>query len=166
MASQDSDISQQLAEWSKNVKRMVVVGIGNPIRMDDYVGLKIIHDLKGKVSKNVLLIEAETVPENAAQEIADFNPTHILLIDAGVMGLKPGEARLVSFEQLSNFPAFSTHVIPLRVFCEYIADMTKAKVGLLLIEPIGTEFGEGLSTEIAGLASHITQVIADLFKTL
>jgi Ni,Fe-hydrogenase maturation factor len=55
--------------------------------MDDFVGVKIVQDLNGKVSDNVYLIECETVPESYLQQIVDFNPTHILLIDAAVLGI-------------------------------------------------------------------------------
>ena len=34
-------------EWFKGKKRVVVVGVGNPIREDDNVGLKILAGLAG-----------------------------------------------------------------------------------------------------------------------
>ncbi|MBS7653972.1 hydrogenase 3 maturation endopeptidase HyCI, partial [Candidatus Bathyarchaeota archaeon] len=56
-------VRRELKEWLSNVERIVIAGIGNPIRMDDYVGVKVINDLRGRVSNKVLLIECETVPE-------------------------------------------------------------------------------------------------------
>jgi hydrogenase maturation protease len=89
----------------------------------------------------------------------DFNSTHILLIDAAVLGLKPGESRLVNPEKLANFPAYSTHMLPLRVFCEYLAKATKAKIALLLIEPKRANFGEGLTSEILAAAKNIMDTL-------
>jgi hydrogenase 3 maturation protease len=106
---------------------------GNPIRMDDYVGVKIAQDLSKRVSEKVLVIECETVPENSVQQIVEFNPTHVLLIDAGSLGLAPGSFRLIAPERLIDAPAFSTHGLPLRMFCEYIRNTTDAKISLLLI---------------------------------
>ena len=77
-----------------SAKKIVIAGIGNPIRSDDYVGLKIVQDLQGKVSEKVCLLECETVPESYLLDIEKFNPTHVLLIDAAFLGLKPGEASL------------------------------------------------------------------------
>ena len=146
---------KKLKEWFSNAERVVVAGIGNPIRMDDFIGVKIVRDLQEKVSEKVLLIECETVPESYIQQIIDFNPTHVLLIDAAVMGLEPGEYRLVKPEHLRVFPAISTHMLPLRIFCEYIAKTTNAKIALLLIEPKQTDFGEGLSREVEAAGQKI-----------
>ena len=157
-----SKIEQEIADWFTYATRVVVAGIGNPIRRDDFVGVKIVQDLQGKVPKNVLLIECETVPESYMQEIIDFKPSHVLLVDAAILGLKPGETRLVLPEQITDFPAITTHVLPLRIFCEYITKMAEAKIALLLIEPEDTEFGEGLTATIQAAAEEVTKWLIEL----
>ena len=157
-----SKIEQEIADWFTNSKRVVVAGIGNPIRRDDFVGVKIVQDLQGKVPKNVLLIECETVPESYMQKIVDFKPSHVLLVDAAILGLKPGETRLVLPEQITDFPAITTHVLPLRIFCEYITKMAEAKIALLLIEPEDTEFGEGLTATVQATAEEVTKWLIEL----
>jgi hydrogenase 3 maturation protease len=105
------------------------------------------------------LIECETVPESFIQQITDFNPTHILIIDAAILGMKPGESRLIKPEQLTMFPAFSTHMLPLRIFCEYLAKTTKAKIALLLVEPKKVDFGEGLTPEVEATAQSVVNAL-------
>ena len=83
------NLEKDLKNWLVNAKKIVIVGIGNPIRKDDYVGLKIVENLKGKLSEKVLLLEAETVPENYLLDIEEFSPTHVILIDAAFLGLMP-----------------------------------------------------------------------------
>jgi hydrogenase 3 maturation protease len=157
------EIRKELKEWFSDAKRVVIAGIGNPIRMDDFVGVKIVQDLNGKVSDNVYLIECETVPESYLQQIVDFNPTHILLIDAAVLGLKPGESRLIRPDELKMTPAFSTHMLPLRVFCEYLTKtVTRAKIMLLLIQPRQIDFGEGLSKEVEDSAQEIVGFLFEI----
>jgi hydrogenase 3 maturation protease len=156
-------IYEDLKEWLSDAEKVVVAGIGNPIRSDDFLGVKIIQGLHGKVSENVLLIECETVPESFTQQILDFDPTHVLLIDAAILGLKPGESRLLDSTQLQDSPAFSTHTLPMRIFCEYIMKMGKAKIGLVLVEPKETDFGEGLSREVD---VAVRKIIHDLLKAL
>jgi hydrogenase 3 maturation protease len=158
------DVQKALKKWLVNAERVVVAGIGNPIRMDDFVGVKIVQDLKDKVSERVYLIECETVPESFLQPIVTFNPTHVLLIDAAVLGLKPGETRRVSPERIADFPAISTHMLPLRVFCEYLTATTKAKIALLLVEPKNVEFGEGLTPDVQAAAEKITNILLKLFS--
>lgn len=154
-----SSFDEKLKDWLSDAERVVVAGIGNPIRMDDFVGVKVVRDLQGKISEKVLLIECETVPESFIQQIMDFKPTHILLIDAAVMGLEPGECRIVKPEHLQVFPAISTHMLPLRVFCDYLNKTVGAKIALLLIEPKETDFGEGLSEEVEATARKIVDLL-------
>jgi len=162
LVKDEYSIQDALEKWFANAERVVVAGIGNPIRRDDFVGVKIAQDLKGKVSKNVCLIECETVPESFMQEIVDLKPSHVLLIDAAVLELKPGETRLVFPEQVADFPAVTTHMLPLRIFCEYITKMSEAKIALLLIEPQDTEFGEGLTGIVQTAAEEITKKLIEL----
>ena len=155
-------LKKELKKWLSSAERVVIAGIGNPIRMDDFVGVKIAQDLRGKVSNNVLLIECETVPESFIQRIIDFNPTHVLLIDAAILGSKPGESKLINPEQLIGYPAFSTHMLPLRIFCEYLAKTTRASIALLLIEPKQADFGEGLTSEINASAQNIVNALLEV----
>ena len=138
---------------------MVIAGIGNEIRMDDFVGVKIIQDLQGKVSKKVHLIECETVPESFMDEIVELKPSHVLLIDAALLELKPGDVRLYDAAKVTNIPAITTHMLPLRVFCDYITQMAQTKLALLLMEPKNTDFGEGLTKEVADSEGRIVSVL-------
>jgi hydrogenase 3 maturation protease len=163
MIGRGERVYKDIADWLSGATRVVVAGIGNPIRSDDFVGVKIVQGLKGKVSENTLLIECETVPESFIQQILEFKPSHVLLIDSAIMGLKPGESRLVDPAQLADSPAFSTHILPLRIFCEYILRAGSAKIELLLIEPMKTDFEEGITPIIGATAENI---IKFLLKTL
>lgn len=164
MTKDKTGFEEELKTWLSRATSVVIAGIGNEIRHDDFVGVKIIQDLQGKVSKKVHLIECETVPESFMDEIVELKPSHVLLIDAAVMGLKPGEVGLFDAEKVTNFPAISTHMLPLRVFCEYITQLAKAKLALLLIEPKDTEFGEGLTPEVALSAKRIVKILLSIFS--
>jgi hydrogenase 3 maturation protease len=155
-------IKNELKNWFADAKRAVVAGIGNPIRTDDYVGLKIVENLKGKLPATVLLLEAETVPESYLLDIEKFHPSHVLLIDAAFLGLNPGEASLVDAEKIADSSAITTHLLPLRVFCDYVKQATGAKIALLLIEPKSMEFGEGLTFEVQAAAERLTKLLLDL----
>ncbi|MEM3699980.1 MAG: hydrogenase 3 maturation endopeptidase HyCI [Candidatus Bathyarchaeia archaeon] len=165
MGERKSEIKKQLKKWFSDAERVVVAGIGNPIRMDDFVGVFVVQSLRGKVSDKVLLIECETVPESYIQQIIEFNPTHILLIDAAILGLQPGETKLLKPEELANFPAFTTHMLPLRIFCEYLTKMTRAKIALLLIELEKTDFGEGLTAKVADFAKRLVEILSILLRS-
>jgi hydrogenase 3 maturation protease len=162
--SQKHEVQKDLRNWFLNARRIVLAGIGNPIRKDDFVGVRIIQNLKGKIAKNVFLIECETVPESFTQQIIDFNPTHTLLIDAAILGLKPGEGRLIEPEKLTSSSSYSSHMLPLKIFCEYVSQVSKAKIRLLLIEPKDTEFGEGLTPELDAAAKSISRSLLQILR--
>jgi hydrogenase 3 maturation protease len=96
-------------------------------------------------------------------EIVELKPSHVLLIDAAMLDLKSGETRLYDAAKVTNIPAITTHMLPLRVFCDYITQMGQTKLALLLIEPKNTDFGEGLTEEVA---ESVTRVVEVLLKIL
>jgi len=153
-------IEDKLGTWLSDAKRVVIAGIGNPLRKDDFVGVKIVRSLQGRVSKSVYLIECETVPESFIEQIAEFNPTHILLIDAALLDDKPGVSKLVGSDQLANRPAVSTHALPLQIFCEYLRKTTGAKIAMLAIQPKDASFGEGLTTEVEKTSTELTGLLS------
>lgn len=162
LAPEISSLKKELKEWLKDAKKIVVAGIGNPIRKDDFAGVKIVQGLRGKVSEKIHLIECETLPENFIQKIVDFNPTHILLIDVGILGSKPGYSKLVFPEHLAIFPVISTHALPLKLFCNLIYSATKAKIALLLIQPENIGFGEGLTPTVEKSTKKIVEILLEV----
>lgn len=164
MAKTQTGFEEELKNWLSGASSVVIAGIGNEIRMDDFVGVKIIQDLQGKVSKKVHLIECETVPESFMDEIIELKPSHVLLIDAAMLELKPGDVRLYDAARVTNIPAITTHMLPLRVFCDYITQMAQTKLALLLVEPKNTDFGEGLTPEVALSAKRIVKILLSIFS--
>jgi hydrogenase 3 maturation protease len=86
----------------------------------------------------------------------------VLLIDAAFLGLNPGEASLLEAEKIVDYSAITTHLLPLRIFCDYIKQATGAKIALLLIEPKSMEFGEGLTAEVHVAAERLTKILLGL----
>jgi hydrogenase 3 maturation protease len=148
-----------LANWVADRERVVIVGVGNPLRRDDGVGIAVVKRLKSKVSDdNILVIESESVPESFLQPITDFNPSHILLIDAALLDLEPGQLRFITATEVSGV-AVSTHALSLQLFCSYLLRVTGAKIGLLLIQPETVDFGEGLSPAVESVATCMVAVL-------
>lgn len=164
MTKLECDFQEKFKRWIKNSREVVIAGIGNPIRSDDFIGVKIVQDLKNKVHKRVNLFECETVPESFLEPIIELNPTHIILIDAAYLGLKPGNIKLIKPEQIINFSSITSHILPLRVFCEFIKKTTNAKIILLLIEPKNTDFGEELSSEVQESSDQLVKFLIKMLK--
>ncbi len=160
--TETNNIEVTLKTWLSDAQRVVIAGIGNPLRKDDFVGTKIVKDLYGKVSKRVYLIECETVPESFIEPIIEFNPTHILVVDAAALDLDPGSSKLINPDQIANQPAISTHALPLQIFCRFLAKTTDAKVAILAIQPEDATFGEGLTSQVEKTAKQLGRLLSEI----
>jgi hydrogenase 3 maturation protease len=162
LTSKGQNNEEKLQNWLSKAKRVVVAGVGNPLRRDDFVGVEVVRGLGNRVSQNVYLIQCETVPESFIQPIIDFKPSHILVIDAGLLDSSIGSFKLVEPKEIVATPPVSTHALPLRIFCEYLTKTTNAKIALLVIQPKETDFGEGLSTELQKTAKDLTNLLSKI----
>lgn len=159
-------IKKKLEKWLRDCSRLVILGIGNPLRGDDALGVEIIKLLRKKTLKNILLIEGGPIPENFIGKIKLFAPSHVLLIDAAHFGGSPGDVSLISPEQIKGV-AISTHAIPLYLTAELIKEATGAKIMLLGVQPKNVDLGEKISPEVEEAIKEITRIIMEVLnKTL
>jgi hydrogenase 3 maturation protease len=149
---------EKLKAWLSQAEKVVVVGVGNTMRRDDAVGVEIVKLLQSKVSPNVLLIEAETMPEDYMDQIVNFHPSHVLILDSGLIGEKPGNAQLLAPAENMK-AAVSSHMLPLQVFCAYLEKAIRAKILMLIIQPKDTEIGENLTKELTNSAQKIADFL-------
>ena len=160
-----NDKSQgELCRWFTGSQRIVILGIGNPLRRDDYVGVMIVKKLKNHDLPYLHLFECETVPESFMQSIIDLNPSHILIVDAAMINLNPGEYKPVKPDELLETQAISTHMLPLKIFCQYLTQETKADMTLLLIQPENTSFGEGLTPTLEKTVIHVVKLLLEILR--
>ena len=158
-------LRDQIGAWLRSCEKVAILGVGNPMRGDDVVGVEIVKLLKGRVPRNVKLLECQTVPENFMREIRWFNPTHVLIIDAAQLGAEPGEARLVAPDEILGM-ALSTHQIPLSILAEVIENIVNAKVMILGVQPKSIEFREELTPELQEASERIANILVDILDKL
>jgi hydrogenase 3 maturation protease len=144
-------------------RRVVIVGIGSPIRHDDVVGLRVLELLEGKTPKNVLLLSTETVPESYTGAIRDFSPTHVLLLDAAHFNGTPGEGRIIPPQSIANI-SVSTHSLPLNIFIDYLKKSICENVILLGVQGVNIDLGEGLTPEVEGEARALADLLSEILS--
>jgi len=151
----------ELLAAASPTSKVALVGIGHPLRGDDYVGsyvMKGIIKARGStLSDCVYVFDAEDNVERVIARISRVNPKHVIFIDACEMGLRPAETKLLRVDETS-YPFFTTHGIPLKVLAEQL--LVGCKVWVLAIQPKDTEFGEVLSPEVHDAADHVWKFIA------
>jgi hydrogenase maturation protease HycI len=157
----EESFEEKLKAWLFSADRVAVVGVGNTMRRDDALGVEIVKRLRGKVSQRVSLVEAETMPENYIDPLLEFRPSHVLIIDSGLMGKRPGSARLQKPNENVKTP-ISTHTLQLEVFCVYLEKAIRAKILLLIIQPKDTSVGEGVTKEIAKAEERISDLLIEI----
>ena len=123
------------------------MGIGNELKYDDGVGPYIINKLsKLNLNENILLINAQTVPENFTGKIRKENPSHIILIDACLMGLNQGDYKIVDKDDFADI-GISTHSMSLSYFVKFLNNDTILFIG---IEPKSLELIDQDSLGVLG----------------
>ena len=132
--------------------KIVIVGMGNPLKGDDGLGPYLIKRLKGKVRAH--LIDGGSVPENYVGKIASLKPDTILVIDACDLGWTPGRMELIEIEKMRN-TGYSTHNTSPGVFMNYLKEETGADVFMLAVQPREVKLGKGLSSPIKKMIEKI-----------
>jgi len=158
-------LGDEIARWVQGYEKLAIMGIGNPLRRDDGVGVEIVEQLTGKVPERVKLFSCEMVPENFLSDIKVFQPTHVLIIDTAELKAEPGEARLIPPQKIGG-TTFSSHTIPLSLLAGMIDETVKAKIIFLGIQPFSTGFGEELSPELQMATEKTVKTISEALKEI
>ena len=141
---------------------LAVVGIGSDLRGDDIAGLLVLRELRTALArsrlKNIRLFDGGTAPENLTGEIVRFRPSHILLVDAADLGLKPGDATLIESKAAAGM-SFSTHVLPLSILADYLKRALPCRIIILGIQPGPTGFSLTHSRKISQAARRLARII-------
>ena len=150
----------QLDNFLSDCEKLIVLGVGNKLKSDDGVGPFIISKLKEESieNKNLLFIDAETVPENFTGKIRKENPTHLIIVDACLMGLKPGDMQIVNKYEFANI-GISTHSMSLSFFVRYLEKDTEFKIIFVGIEPETMDWGEKPTPEVEKAANEFIEVL-------
>ncbi|MEI8225949.1 MAG: hydrogenase maturation protease [Bacteroidota bacterium] len=137
---------------SQKDKKILFVGIGNLLKMDDGVGVYISRKIKNKGTISSLTVEASI--ENYIGKINSLNPDLLVLIDCLDMKSTPGTFKLLAVSQIQDL-TFNTHNISLRRLSEFFS----MPVFIIGIQPEKIEFGENISYLVKNVADKIIKQI-------
>lgn len=137
---------------SEKDKKILFVGIGNLLKMDDGVGVYITRKIKTRVNLSSLIVEASI--ENYIGKINTLNPDILVLVDCMDLGSSAGSFRLLQLNQIQD-TTFNTHNISLKRLSEFFA----MPVFILGIQPEKIGFGENISYLVKNNADKIIEHI-------
>jgi hydrogenase 3 maturation protease len=134
------------------------------MRADDAIGPLIAENLN-KLFLNqpdLIVINAETVPENYTGLIRKENPSHIIFIDAVEMKMNPGDIKLIQKDEIIDY-SISTHAMPLSFMIKYLESFTDAKMLLIGVQPKNLEMSQNRSLEIKNSLKALTEIMRKNF---
>jgi len=150
--------NKELAKLKNRLQgKVLIVGIGNPLRGDDGVGPEIIKRLN-KPLPSLFLFDVGEVPENYLGKIVKQKPDTIVLIDAVDFGSSPGTIKIIEKDDIKD-ESLSTHNASLNLVAKYLQKETSADVFLLGIQPKTTEFGREISRPVKESLEKIVRML-------
>lgn len=154
------NFESQLVNFLEDCKKLIILGVGNELKSDDGVGPHIIKKLKEEniENKNLLFIDAKTVPENFTGKIRKENPTHLIIVDACLMGLNPGDIQIVNKYEFANI-GISTHSMSLSFFVRYLEKDTDFRIIFIGIEPETMEWGDNPTPDVEKTAGEFIKTL-------
>ncbi len=149
---------------------MLVIGLGNTLLTDEGVGIHLVKELSNMpLPPGVDLMEGETAGVDLLSDILDSD--RVVIIDAAMMGLEPGNARTFSSEDLklsSNFYA-SLHdmalpeVLKLGTIISSLPPILIIGIEPKTVEP-GVELSQAVESKMPVLIDFCYQAILDFSK--
>jgi len=159
-------------EWMEELRRIlskipedgeiVFLGVGNPLRGDDGIGVKITRDLKALLErrgnrKRIKPIIVEDRVDLIPKFLRGLNPDLIIVFDAMDFGGEIGEIRFVSLPEADE--TISTHNIPLDLTLK-LAGIT-APAYVLGIQISSTEFGKPINPRVLKASEEVIRFLSE-----
>ena len=139
--------------------KIVVIGVGNPLKCDDNIGNIVVEKLKNQIKKpNICFISAGATPENFIGKLMKIKPDLIYFIDAAEFEGKPGDIKLLDLREFSQ-GLVSTHGLPITIFKEFFPE---TKIRIVGIKTENIEYGYKISQEINEKFQFIVKKIEKL----
>lgn len=131
---------------------ILFVGIGNPLRNDDGIGVYV--STRIRETEAVKAITVEVSIENYIGKINSVNHDKLVMIDCADLGEPPGSYRLLPVSKVKD-NTFNTHNISLGRVSEFFRN----EVLVLAIQPENIDFGENLSYLVRKAGNEIIELI-------
>lgn len=146
-------------------KRIAIIGLGNPLRRDDAVGLLILWYLqenKKELLKTIDLIDGGTSGMKLLHLLKNYET--VLLIDAVDFKGLPGEIKKFTIDEIQNQKIqvfLSTHEPDLLTVYALLQELHEAPVQLVIfgIQPKDISYGTNLSPEIQTILPSLQKQI-------
>lgn len=147
------------------MKKCIIVGLGNPYRMDDSVGIVAVDELKKNDLPSSVEVRDGTMDEFGLLDLMK-QTEHLVIIDAISAGKEPGTIYNFDSKEIKSMPnpiSLSLHTFGLAGVIEMARRMKiHSKITIVGIEPQSMEAGEELTPLISSKISELVDRIKNI----
>lgn len=169
----------------EKARRLFILGIGNSRKGDDGAGSLCIRLLTRELSPEkrptgapaeepgpprkssrkippleVQALDGGEAPESVTGCIREFQPTHVLIVDAALAGRRPGTIFTIDRKKISQEDV-STHRLPLSLLAQYLEETIGCRVILVGIQPKEIAWGKPVSAAVRTAAARLSAWVAE-----
>jgi hydrogenase 3 maturation protease len=157
----------KLAEALAGARRIAVVGVGSDLRGDDVAGVLVARRLAAWAQRErcegLAAFMGGAAPENFTGEIVRFAPDLVVLVDAAHLGKEPGAVELIPAESVGGL-SFSTHMLPVPIFLDYVTARTGARSLVLGIDIVQKEVLAPISPPVERAVRRVVRAFKRHFE--
>lgn len=154
------------------MKKIGIIGIGNPLRSDDGIGIFLLEKLmqqKNLLPKEIEYIDGGTGGMNLLHILAGFET--VLIIDAMQFNAAPGEYRLFTANEIiteKNTFFFSTHENQLPQVIQMSKNLGEIPKQFFIfgVQPKDTSFKKNLTDELQNKTSFLLDALKKEIKII
>ncbi|MGQ4913491.1 MAG: hydrogenase maturation protease [Candidatus Asgardarchaeia archaeon] len=154
------NVDDELLNFLRNAKKVVICGVGNELKSDDRIGLLIAEALQKEVnSPKMISFICGSAPEGFSGKVLKEKPTHFVIIDAAQFGYPPGSIGLFEPEEIEGIVT-STHSLPLSLMCKYLHMELKGEINIKVvgIQIKNLELGDRITPEVLAAKDKIVSI--------
>ena len=116
------NLKQELLSRLNGAKKIVFMGIGEEKLTDDGVGPYIISELLNNSNDRILFVNAKIDPMSRIDQIMEYNPSHLIIIDTCTLSEPPGTVSVLERKSFCNIVPISTHTIPIHIVIDLLVE--------------------------------------------
>lgn len=155
-----------LSEKLKKVKKLAILGVGSELMQDDKAGVDVTMELEkkfGNENPKIRIFTSYTTPENFTKAIADYNPEHLIIIDAADLKLEPGTFTLLPIERITDF-SLGTHKLSMVMMIKFLKETINPEFSVLAIQYKSIVFGERMTKEVEMGVKKLSTFLIDTLE--
>ena len=147
-------------------KKLVILGVGSELMQDDAAGIIVTQNLVkkfGESNTNFKIFTGYSTPENFSKNIIDFNPDHLVIIDAANLNKPPGSIINIPIEAITDF-TLGTHKLSLIMMIKYLSKVINCDYSVIAIQYKSIKFNSQMTKEVKAGVRQLTGLLSDVIK--